>query len=71
MHLLTPAMILLLILTVASALPYQPRETTDPLSEMVAQKPLHTTALMAGVVWKTSAGSTAKPTAKSSEQIEL
>jgi len=71
MHLLTPATALLLILTVASVLPYQPREATDPLSEMMAQKPLHTIALMAGAAWKTSASSTAKPTAKSSEQVEL
>ena len=71
MHLLTPATTLLLTLTVASALPYQTREATDPLSEMMAQKPLHTTALMAGAAWKTSATATAKPTAKSSEQAEL
>ncbi|OCK91305.1 uncharacterized protein K441DRAFT_664950 [Cenococcum geophilum 1.58] len=71
MHLLTPATTLLLTLTVASALPHQPREATDPLSEMMAQKPLHTTALMAGAAWKTSASSTANPTTISSEQIEL
>lgn len=71
MHLLAPVMTLLLTLTVASALPYQPREATGPLSEMMAQKPLHTTALMAGAAWKTSASSTAKPTAKISEQVEL